>query len=80
MSRKATRPVRRAHVRIDVAAPNVAPPVAHRRWRMFALIVGTLLSLLIPLLAFYFNVERAREIVGDQIAEARRSLLEERSE
>jgi hypothetical protein len=42
-------------VKIDIAAPNVAPRVIHRRWRMFALIVGTLLSLLIPLLASYFG-------------------------
>jgi len=42
-------------VRIGFAAPNVAPRVTHRRWRVFALIVGTLLSLLIPLLAFYFS-------------------------
>ena len=42
-------------MRIDIAAPNVSPRITHRRWRMFALIVGTLLSLLIPLLAFYFS-------------------------
>ena len=54
MSGKGTRPIRGGRLRIDFA-PNVAPRVTHRRWRMFALIVGTLLSLLIPLLAFYFG-------------------------
>lgn len=61
-------------MRIAIAAPNVAPRVAHRRWRMFALIVGTLLSVLIPLLAFYFSSCAETQGPFEQTAAMRSSI------